>query len=96
MKKYAEQLSDVLMQIADLQLEAKGIVDAAKDEGIDVAALKKVAREMIMDGEKLQKRLDAEAQLDLFREEVGLLKRKGLVSDLARERSAAQAELVGA
>jgi hypothetical protein len=77
-KKFAEPLSDVLMQIEDLKLQAKAIVENAKDEGHAAAALNKLAREMIMDPTKLRKKLEAEEQLDMFRQEVGLLRRKGL------------------
>ena len=78
MKKHAEALSDILMQIEDLKTEAAAIVEAAKEEGVNVKALKKVAREMILDSVKLQAKLDDEDQLDMFRTEVGLLQRKGL------------------
>jgi len=40
--------------------------------------LRKVAKELIEDGSKLAKKLEDERQIDMFREEVGLLKRKGL------------------
>ena len=82
MKTHAEQLSDVYMRASDLKAEADAIIDAAKAEGINVKALRKVAREMVMDASKLAAKLDDEAQLDMFRTQVGLLKRKGL--DLAR------------
>ena len=82
MKTHAEQLSDVYMRASDLKAEADAIIVAAKAEGINVKALRKVAREMVMDASKLAAKLDDEAQLDMFRTQVGLLKRKGL--DLAR------------
>ena len=78
MKKHAEALSDILMQIEDLKSEAAAIVEAAKNEGVNVKALKKVARELVMDSVKLQAKFDDENQLELFRETVGLLERKGL------------------
>jgi uncharacterized protein (UPF0335 family) len=78
--KFAEPLSDVLMQIEDLKLQAKSIVEDAKESGHSTAALNKLAREMIMDSTKLAKRLEQEAQLELFRSEVGLLRRKGLLN----------------
>jgi F0F1-type ATP synthase membrane subunit b/b' len=77
-KEFAEQLSDVLMQIEDLRVQAKSIVEDAKEAGVSTKALNKVAREMIMDSTKLQRRLEDEQQVDLFRDEVGLLRRKGL------------------
>ena len=82
MKEFAESLSDVLMRASDLKAEADAIVEAAKEAGVNVKALRKVAKEMTMEASKLAAKLDDEAQLDLFRTQVGLLKRKGL--DLAR------------
>jgi uncharacterized protein (UPF0335 family) len=79
-KQYAESLSDILMQIEDLKVQAKSIVEDAKEKGHSTAALNKLAREMIMDSTKLAKRLEQEAQLELFRMEVGLLRRKGLLN----------------
>ena len=78
MKTHAEQLSDVYMRASDLKAEADAIIEAAKAEGINVAILKKVAREMVTEPEKLAKKFEAEEQLDMFRVEVGLFKRKGL------------------
>ena len=78
MKTHAEQLADVYMRVSDLKAEADAIIDAAKADGINVKALRKVAKEMTMEASKLAAKLDDEAQLDMFRAEVGLLKRKGL------------------
>jgi uncharacterized protein (UPF0335 family) len=91
-KEFAEQLSDVLMQIEDLKVEAKSIVEAAKEAGVSTKALNKVAREMIMDSTKLQQRLEDERQIDLFRDEVGLLRRKGL-SEIPHAKTATEASL---
>lgn len=77
-KDYAEQLSDVLLKIEDLKVEATAICDAAKDAGVDVKALRKVAREMVTDSAKLAKRYESEHQIDLFRQEVGIFQAKGL------------------
>lgn len=78
LKTYADELSDLMMQIEDLKTEAKAIVDKAKDEGINVRALKKVAKELCMDSAKLAAKLEDEAQLELFRDELDLRRRKGL------------------
>lgn len=78
MKTHAEQLADVYMRVSDLKAEADAIIDAAKADGINVRALRKVAKELIEDGSKLAKKLEDERQIDMFRREVGLLKRKGL------------------
>lgn len=77
-KEFANELSDVLLRIEDAKVEAAGIVEAAKAAGVNVAALRKVAREMVMDSAKLAKRYEAEEQLDMFRQEVGIFKAKGL------------------
>jgi regulator of replication initiation timing len=81
-KQYAEQLSDILMQIEDLKVQAKSIVEDAKESGVPTKALNRVAREMIMDSTKLAKRLEDERQIDLFRDEVDLMRRKGLVPNM--------------
>jgi uncharacterized protein (UPF0335 family) len=81
-KAYAEQLSDILMQIEDLKVQAKSIIEDAKEAGVSTKALNKVAREMIMDSTKLAQRLEDEQQIDLFRDEVGLLRRKGLAPNV--------------
>lgn len=78
MKTHAEQLSDVYMRASDLKAEADAIIEAAKAEGINVKALRRVAKEMVMDASKLATKFEDEDQLDMFRKEVGLLKRKGL------------------
>ena len=77
-KKRAEALADVFQQIADLQLEAKAILDAAKEAGENVKALRAVAKELITDAAKLEKKFDDENQLEMFREAVQIRRRKGL------------------
>lgn len=76
--KFADDLSSVLSQIEDLKIEAKAIIDAAHDAGVNTKALRKVAKEMLMDSAKLAKRLEDEAQLDIFRYKIGLRRSKGL------------------
>ena len=77
-KRFASELHQVLSDIEDKKLEAKAILEAAKEQGINTKALSKVAKEMLQDREKLQAKFEDEAQLSLFREESGLLKMKGL------------------
>jgi uncharacterized protein (UPF0335 family) len=91
-KAYAEQLSDILMQIEDLKVQAKSIVEDAKEAGVSTKALNKVAREMVMDSTKLAQRLEDEQQIDLFRSEVDLLQRKGL-SEIPYAKTATKASL---
>ena len=45
---------------------------SAKEEGLNVRAIGKAAKELRMAPEKLQKRLEDEAQLDLLRDALGL------------------------
>lgn len=78
-KHRAEALADLYQQIADLQLEAKAVLEEAKDAGEDVKALRKIAKELVTDSSKLQKKYDDENQLCLFREAVQIYRRKGIV-----------------
>lgn len=82
-KEAAELLSNVLMQIEDLKVEAAAIIDDAKERGVNVKALRKVAREMVMDATKLAKKYEDERQLEMFRDEVGIRRRKGLELEAA-------------
>lgn len=84
-REFANQLSSILMQIEDLKIEAKAIVDAAGEAGINTKALRRVAKELTMDAAKLAQRFDDEYQIDMFRDEVGLKQRKGLVLAEAAE-----------
>ena len=77
-KHFAERLSNVLSTIEDKKIDAASIVEEAKGEGINIKALKRVAKDMITDSVKLRVKLDDEEQLSLFRDEVNLLQRKGL------------------
>ena len=77
-KEYSDQYADILIAIDDLRVELKAIEDAAKEAGINIKAMRKVAKELTMESAKLTKRLEDEDQLSLFRDEVGLIQRKGL------------------
>lgn len=77
-KQYAEELSEILMRIEDAKVEATSIIEAAKEAGVDTKALRKVAREMVMQSDKLARKYADEEQLDMFRAQVGIFKRKGL------------------
>lgn len=81
-RDYAEKLSDVYLRMEDCKAEAAAIIEAAKDSDIDVKALRKVAKELVMPSDKLAQRFDDEAQIDMFRDEVGLKVRKGLVEPM--------------
>ena len=82
-REFAEDLSDVMRRMDDLKIEAAAILEAAKDSGVNVKALRKIAKEMIMDRSKLEQRFDDEGQLELFRAEVGLKVCNGLVMEAA-------------
>ncbi len=73
---YAEELAGKLTSIASLQLEAKDLINSAKDAGVNVRALRKVAREMVMDSEKRAKLYEDEGQLEMFRAELVLTLRE--------------------
>ena len=80
-KEFADQYADILIAIDDLRVELKAIEDAAKEAGINIKAMKRVAKELTMEASKLAKRLDDESQLDMFRTAVGLIQRKGLSNE---------------
>jgi uncharacterized protein (UPF0335 family) len=69
---YARELADSLREIGKIQENVKDLVNSAKDAGINPKALRKVAREMCMESDKRAKLYDDEAQLEMFRSEVGL------------------------
>lgn len=77
-KEFADALADIIVRMDDLKVEADAIIDAAKEAGINTRALRKVAKELTMPSDKLSKRFEDEAQIDMFRDEVGLRTRKGL------------------
>jgi uncharacterized protein (UPF0335 family) len=74
-KVYARQLADELNEISSHQEAVKDIIASAKDAGINTRALRKLAREMVMDSDKRAKLYDDEEQLSLFRTEIGLTQR---------------------
>lgn len=82
-KPFAEELSDLLMKAADLKIEMDAVVNAAKEAGICPKSLRKVAKEMITEPEKLRQKYADEEQLDMFRAQVGIFKRKGLEQPFA-------------
>ena len=86
-KTYATELAQILSDIEDRRVEAKSILEAAKEAGINTRALSKLAKEMNTDSDKLRKKYDDEEQLDMFRAEAGLFRMKGL--DTTEKASAA-------
>ena len=69
---YARELADHLREIASTQDAIKDLIGSAKDSGLNVKALRKVAREMVMESDKRAKLYEDYAQLEMFRETVGL------------------------
>ena len=86
-KTYATELAQIFSDIEDKRVEAKSILEAAKEAGINTRALSKLAKEMNTDSDKLRKKYDDEEQLDMFRAEAGLFRMKGL--DTTEKASAA-------
>lgn len=77
----AEQLAEIYERMAECKLEADAVIDLAKSSGMDakdIAALRKIGKEMLMPSDKLLARYEAEEQLEMFRDVVGIRKRKGL------------------
>lgn len=71
-KELAQQLASIFEQIADLQNDARDILDAAAASGISVKALRKAAKELVMDSGKRAALYEDEDQLDMFRRDIGL------------------------
>ena len=69
---YARELADQLREIAKVQEAVKDLIASAKDAGVNPRALRKVAREMVMESDKRASLYEDEEQLSLFRTEVGL------------------------
>ena len=72
---YARELADQLREIAKVQEAVKDLIASAKDAGVNPRALRKVAREMVMESAKRASLYEDEEQLSLFRTEVGLTSR---------------------
>lgn len=78
--EHARKIAALMSQIEDIKVEMKAATEIAEQQGISAKVLRKVAKELIMDSTKLQKRLDDEEQLSLFRDAVGLIEAKGLAA----------------
>lgn len=71
-KTFARQAAAHMREIDESNELLKDVLNSAKAAGINVKALRKAAREMTMDREKREKIYEDEAQLSMFRDEVGL------------------------
>jgi uncharacterized protein (UPF0335 family) len=69
---YAPQLAEIYRKIDSLNFDAKDLLASAKDAGVNVSALRKVAKELLMEADKRAKKYEDEAQTDLFRDALGL------------------------
>lgn len=69
---YARQAAAHMREIDEARELLKDVLQSAKDAGINTKALRKVAREMTLEREKREKIYEDEAQLSMFRDEVGL------------------------
>lgn len=78
--EHARKIAGLMSKIEDIKVEMKAATEIAEQQGVDPKALRKVAKEMIMDSAKLEKRMEEERQLDLFRSAVGLLEKKGIAA----------------
>lgn len=78
MRERAEAYAALLAKIDDIKAEMKAIEELAADSGMNVRAMKKVAKEINTDSDKLARKYEDEAQLDMFRAACEILKRKGL------------------
>ena len=77
---HAKKIAGLMSKIEDIKIEMTAAIEIAEQQGINPKALRKVAKEMLMDSTKLQKKFDDEAQLSLFRDAVGLIEAKGLAA----------------
>ncbi len=69
---YARQAAAHMREIDEARELLKDVLQSAKDAGLNTKALRKVAREMTLEREKREKIYEDEAQLSMFRDEVGL------------------------
>lgn len=69
---YASQAAAHMREIDEARELLKDVLQSAKDAGINTKALRKVAKEMTMEQDKREKIYEDEAQLSMFRDEVGL------------------------
>ena len=78
--EHARKVASLMSQIEDIKIEMTAAIEIAEQQGINPKALRRVAKEMLMDSTKLQKRFDDEAQLEMFRDAVGLIEAKGIAA----------------
>lgn len=76
--KYTIECARLLYEIESIKEQIKGLEAAAKKAGVNVKAMRETAKELNTDSDKLARKYEDEAQLDMFRAACGILKRKGL------------------
>lgn len=72
LKQHAQVITTLVGQINDLKSEVKDELSAAKSSGLNVKALNKIVRELLMDNDKRTDQLELELEIDLYRRAVGL------------------------
>lgn len=72
LKRHADTIKDLVEQINDLKGEVKIELAAAKSSGLDVKALNKIVKELLMDSDQREKQLAFEWEVDAYRQAVGL------------------------
>lgn len=72
LKQHAQVITTLVGKINDLKDEVKTELQAAKSSGLNVKALNKIVREMLMDNDKRTDQLEFELEVDLYRKAVGL------------------------
>lgn len=79
----AEYANKIAVHEAAIEIEQeniKALKASAKDAGLNVRAIGKAAKELRMAPEKLSKRIEDEAQLDLLRDALGITKQLEMAS----------------
>jgi len=69
---YARQAASIMESIAAENDKLKDILASAKDAGINPSRIRKAAKELMMEPDKRDKLYEAEHQLDLLRDALGL------------------------
>lgn len=72
LKSYTDRIVGLLGQIAEIKSEVKEELTAAKGAGLDIKALLKVSKELMMEEGQREKQLSFEWEVDAYRRVVGL------------------------
>lgn len=69
---YARQLADAKRETAEAKQAEKDLEASATDAGLNIRAIRRAAKELLMDADKRAKLYDDDAQLDLLRDALKL------------------------